>query len=676
MTLASFEKNPTREAQWTLPLFDFVMSKSVVSVVYPLDINGEWIGTFGQDIYLSSLAMLLDSAGHRYQGAHHILLDKNGQLIPGGPWQEQLEVQLPVFEAVLEQKGRNNMLEMSLSDGPSVLSEIEIKGTQYQIIGTIIQPMGWTYLNLIPTEEIVAPLREMLTRLILIITLMVILISILINTSVRRMIAKPVQKLVERTRMLAEGKKAEPVVSWGSNELTELGNALDNMYEKLDDDKKQISFLAKHDELTELPNRNLLGDRLAVAITNAKRLKSKVAILFIDLDQFKVVNDSFGHQLGDKLFKIVADRLSSLLRQEETLSRFGGDEFVVVLPHISGEVNVSDKAEKLLSVIQQPYYLDGIELNLSASIGISLYPDDSKYSEELIQYADTAMYESKTLGRNTYQFYTAQIREKVLRKHTVEEALRKALADNQFELFYQPKVDLKTKKVFGMEALLRWKHPEMGMVSPVEFIPLAEETGLIVDIGDWVLEQACRDAKCWNSEFPWVTNMAINLSARQFNQENFIEKVGGILNKTGVNHSLIELEITESMLMENVDKAVKTLAELRGLGLSISIDDFGTGYSSLSYLKHLPADVLKIDRSFIQDITTNSADKAIIRSILALADNLHLKVVAEGIENVDQDNALTGMNCDYAQGYYFSRPLPAGELTNLLSRNNKKVVNY
>jgi EAL domain-containing protein (putative c-di-GMP-specific phosphodiesterase class I) len=315
--------------------------------------------------------------------------------------------------------------------------------------------------------------------------------------------------------------------------------------------------------------------------------------------------------------------------------------------------------------------IDQNEITISASIGITIAPDDALNPQKLIQYADSAMYESKRLNRNTYQFYTAEIREKVLRKHTVEEALRKAIIEKQFVLFYQPKIDLQTKQCYGMEALIRWQHPDLGLVSPMEFIPVAEETGLIIDIGDWVFEEVCIRAKEWHERFPWLTSAAVNLSARQFNQDDFTEKLADVLMKTGVKHSIIDLEITESLIMDNVETVVDVLAELQQLGLSISIDDFGTGYSSLGYLKRLPADTLKIDRTFVNEITTDSSDKAIVRSILALADNLKLKVVAEGIEDEEQEKILTEMGCTYAQGYYFSRPLNEAAFTEFLENVDK-----
>jgi diguanylate cyclase (GGDEF)-like protein/PAS domain S-box-containing protein len=436
--------------------------------------------------------------------------------------------------------------------------------------------------------------------------------------------------------------------------------------------QERIEFLATHDKLTSLPNRSLLNDRMETAIAHSKRHNSMFAVLFIDLDQFKVINDSFGHQFGDQLIQKVADRISAELRMDDTVARFGGDEFVIILSEVHDEKDISHVAEKLLFVIKQGYYIKGHEINISASIGISVFPNDADSAEVLLQSADSAMYQSKELGRNAYRFYTKELHEKVLRKHQIEEALRKAVAEEQFVLYYQPKIDLKTKRIMGAECLIRWQHPEMGIVSPLEFIPLAEETGMILNIGTWVLEQSCQQMHRWSTQYDWFKSLSINLSARQFQQEDFITDIKSIFTQTKVDPQKIDLEITESLLMDNIEDAIRTLACLQAIGASISIDDFGTGYSSLSYLKRLPANTLKIDRSFVKELGHGDENEAIIRSILALADNLQLDVVAEGIEEEAQDAILTEMGCQYAQGYLFSKPLSLEEFNQLLEETNSK----
>jgi diguanylate cyclase (GGDEF)-like protein len=427
-----------------------------------------------------------------------------------------------------------------------------------------------------------------------------------------------------------------------------------------------LQFVSTHDDLTGLPNRTLLTDRLEHIIAFVKRHENKAAVLFIDLDEFKTINDSLGHSFGDKLLQMVSERLLFQLREEDTIARFGGDEFVVIISKFTHMLDVSNIAEKLLFVINQPYMIDGHDINVTGSIGISICPDDSDIAETLIQNADTAMYLSKGMGRNAYQFYTKAIHEKVVRKHQLEEALRRAIVENQFVLHYQAKVSLVTKQIYGMEALIRWQHPEFGMIPPDEFIALAEETGLIVEIGEWVIREACTAMKSWLTMYPWLDNISINLSVRQFKQEAFIANVLSILSDIDIDNRCIDFEITESIIMDDVEKAITILTDLRALGISISIDDFGTGYSSLNYLKRLPADTLKIDRTFVRDLSTDSADQAIIKSIIALATNLKLDVIAEGIEDRDQEALLTGMGCYAAQGYFYSKPISKEAMSELL----------
>lgn len=433
------------------------------------------------------------------------------------------------------------------------------------------------------------------------------------------------------------------------------------------ENQQKINFMATHDELTLLPNRNLLNDRLKQAITQAQRHNTKMAVLFIDIDHFKYINDSLGHQVGDELLKVLSERLASVLRQGDTVARFGGDEFVIVLPEIEFDNDIKVISNNLLKEIQRPYDIEGHELLITGSIGISLYPDDANDAEHLIQHADSAMYLAKQQGRNNSQFYTPEINEKVMRRLTLEKALRQAVKLKQFVLYYQPKVDLLSNKITGVEALIRWQHPELGLVSPAEFIPLAEETGVIIELGDWVILEACTQMKKWQDIHPELNNMSINVSARQFWQADFKDQVASIFAETQVRCDSIELELTESVVMDDVDTAITTMKSLKKLGLSLSLDDFGTGYSSLSYLQRFPVDVLKIDRSFVSELKTAKSNSSIIRSIIALANNFGLKVVGEGIEQAFQQQILTELGCDYGQGYYFSRPVNAEQLSKLLT---------
>ncbi len=668
MTLASPERNPQRETKWTSPLFDSVSGTWIVSAVHPLDIKGEWVGTLGQDVHTSMLFRLISSANDKFAGEQHILRDSQGGFLLAGPWQEQLEAETKPFAIDKNESELLLMLSKPSTDSATFMGEVSVQGKSYQAIAVVLQPMQWSYVHLIPTEEILKPLVNTLYYIVLFFVIIVISISALINAAVRRMISRPVERLVERTRLFSIGLKPQPIADWGSYEFTELARALDAMNEDLDRETNRLAFMATHDELTGLPNRSLLDDRLEQVITYSRRRKVKAAVLFLDLDQFKTINDSLGHSVGDKLLQQVAERIAFQMRESDTVARFGGDEFVVLVSDFQCIQDVSNIAEKLLFVIKQPYIIDGYDLRVTSSIGISICPDDSNVAETLIQNADTAMYLSKNMGRNAFQFYTKDIHDNVVRKLQLEDALRKAVEEQQFILYYQPKVNLISKRICGMEALIRWQHPDIGIVSPLEFIPLAEETGLIIEIGEWVIGEAFGQMKQWSETFSWLNDMAINLSARQFQQAGFVSTITKMLKETGVESANIDFEITESMIMNDVKAAIHVLSELKLLGVSISIDDFGTGYSSLSYLKHLPADSLKIDRSFVRDLVNDPDDQAITKSIIALADNLNLSVIAEGIETSEQEEMLTAMGCEYAQGYYYSRPVPAAEMQQLLLR--------
>ncbi len=432
--------------------------------------------------------------------------------------------------------------------------------------------------------------------------------------------------------------------------------------------EQHIMYLANHDALTGLPNRNLLQDRIRQAVAQARRSKERGAVLFIDLDQFKTINDSLGHDVGDLLLKAVAERLVSGLRSEDTVARQGGDEFIVVLPRVTNAQDAGTVAQELLDAIAPPYQVKGNELHAGASIGIAIFPDDGEDGDTLLKNSDTAMYHAKEAGRNNYQFFTPRMNQLAAERQFLGTCLRHALARNELLLHFQPMVDMTSGKLMGLEVLLRWQHPEQGLIPPLKFIPLAEETGLIVPIGEWVLKTACLQLKAWQEQGYEVPRLAINLSTRQFRQKALPETIARILDETGVEARFVELEITESILMDNTGEAVETLRKLNDMGLEISIDDFGTGYSSLSYLKRFPIDKLKIDRSFVQDIATDPDDAAIVTAIIALAHSLQMKVIAEGVEEAAQLVFLSRQGCDQYQGYYFSKPLPAAEVVTKLQR--------
>jgi diguanylate cyclase (GGDEF)-like protein/PAS domain S-box-containing protein len=419
--------------------------------------------------------------------------------------------------------------------------------------------------------------------------------------------------------------------------------------------EEKVAYLAQFDALTGLPNRNVFQDRLVQAMALAKRNEWPMAVLFIDLDRFKLVNDTLGHRAGDKLLKLAAERLRSCIRGSDTVGRLGGDEFAAILTELSIPSDAGIVAQKIIDVVRQPFDLEGKETYVTASIGITLYPADSDAAETLIMNADAAMYRAKEQGRNNYQYFTRDMNERALQRVRLEAALRRALERKEYRLVYQPKVLLATGKICGFEALLRWDS-EKGTVGPADFIPVLEETGLIVPVGEWVLQTACTQIRAWQQAGLKVPPVSVNLSARQFEQKNLHEAVHRILAETGVDGSLIEFEITESLLMNDPESAAKTLSSLKESGVRLSMDDFGTGYSSLGYLKRFPIDKLKIDRTFVHDISTDADGAALTRAIIHLAQNLRLKVVAEGVEAEDQLAFLRANGCDEMQGYLFARP--------------------
>ena len=430
--------------------------------------------------------------------------------------------------------------------------------------------------------------------------------------------------------------------------------------------EERLRYLAYYDSLTSLPNRQLLNERLSWAMAEADTRDRLVAVMFLDLDRFKTINDTLGHDVGDALLKSVAERLKACVRPGDTISRLGGDEFTIVLANIAHVDDVARVAQKILDQFIPPFRIAGRDLFASPSIGITLYPFDDDNTENLLKNADTAMYHAKSLGRNNFQFYTAELNARAARQLELETGMRTALERGEFVLHYQPLVNMQSGLIVGMEALLRWQHPEYGLIPPMEFIPLAEETGLIVSIGEWVLRTACAQIKVWHATgFP-ALHVAVNLSSKQLQQKNFAEVVKRTLGETGLEPRYLDLELTESLLMQDMESAVAILKELKDLGALISLDDFGTGYSSLSYLKRFPIDFLKIDRSFVKDIAHDRYGAGIVRAIIVMAHTLGIKVIAEGVESAEQLEFLRAQGCDITQGYFCSKPLATETFTDLL----------
>lgn len=439
----------------------------------------------------------------------------------------------------------------------------------------------------------------------------------------------------------------------------------------LERQRKHLHFLANHDPLTHLANRRLLQLNLDEAVEKAQKEQSQFAIMLIDLDRFKVINDTLGHHVGDEFLIVISKRLKELIRQGDTACRPGGDEFVVIFEHIKNRKDIENKAKVFLSQLAKPVKLPEHELQTTLSIGIAMYPDHGEDSDTLLKHADVAMYKAKEEGKNNFEFYHQQLNEKFKDLLAIENAMRRAIELKQFQLVFQPQISITDKSCFGVEVLLRWPHPEQGMISPMQFIPVAEETGLINAIGHWTLLTACQKFQYWQKHDINIDTIAVNISAKQFKNPDFITQIDHILQQTGIPPRALQLELTESIVMENVTETIEKLKQLSSFGISLALDDFGTGYSSLSYLKQFPIQKLKIDQSFVRDIVSDQNDAAIVKAVIALAHSMNLEVIAEGVETTEQLAFLMENDCEQIQGYLFAKPLKADEFEGYMT--NQKV---
>jgi len=506
-------------------------------------------------------------------------------------------------------------------------------------------------------------------------------LTLLIANRFRTMIAAPIEQVASTAKAIAHDQDfSRRVPRAGSDEVGQLIDAFNHMVGQIEDrelrlkdelqhrkaTEQKLEKLAHYDTLTGLPNRHMFQQALALTLERARNLGSQVALFFIDLDNFKVINDSLGHVTGDMLLKILSQRLTKCVRSSDIISRLGGDEFTVIIDHVKGAEHLREIADKLAAAVAQAVELKDIELQTTASIGIALFPDDATNAEDLVRNADTAMYFAKSRGRSNFQFFSAKMNDHANKRLIIEAHLRRAIEKNELSLMYQPQIDLATGHIIGAEALLRWTSPELGEVGPAEFIPVAEETGIIQQIGDFVMESACLQARRWMDEEGASLRIAVNVSIRQFSARQFVDNVQALLARTGLPVELLELELTESCIMDNVEDTLIKIRELHELGIRLSIDDFGTGYSSMTYLKQLPISQLKVDQSFVRNIPESNEDMEIVRAVLHLSHGLKLETLAEGVETVAQARFLAQEGCMIAQGYYFSRPVPPEEITVLL----------
>ncbi len=539
--------------------------------------------------------------------------------------------------------------------------------------------------GVLPESELLEESRKLGLTVALITAFTVMLTSVWLYISMRLLLVGPVRQLMDATREIAHGNFTPDLKLSSRDEIGQLAERFKEMGQSLAESREKIQFLAYHDSLTGLPNRLMFQEYLRHMIALARREKNQMAVLFLDLDNFKRVNDTLGHQVGDQLLQRMADRLSSVLREEDfvskeepransdVLARLGGDEFIILLPKICDSHDAARVAARILRAMQQPFLIDNHELYNGTSIGITLYPDDGARAGDLVKRADVAMYHAKEQGRNNFQFYSESYNLATYEHLSMENKLHRALENNHLELYYQPQVETSTGRIVGFEALLRWNDPELGMLLPDQFIPMAEASGMILPVGEWALREACRQNRAWQMAGLPEIFVSVNVSGIQFIRQDLTMIINKALNETGLAPDLLELEVTETGLMTSQQEVVGKLDTLKRLGLSISLDDFGTGYSSLDRLRQFPIDKLKIDRSFVSNMESDQQDASIINAILSIAMNLGLRTTAEGVETWGQLAQLRAAGCDYIQGFLFSPPVPARDVPQLI-RNHQYLT--
>lgn len=543
-------------------------------------------------------------------------------------------------------------------------SEIKYIGVMQEPVfgtSTAIPALNWNLVSEVMVSSVLDPiwghLFHIISATLIGVVLFVWFVLYLSNRTIQ-----PIQQACAAIEYVADGNYQHRLAASNITELNTLNSGFNAMTASREQAEEKILRQAHFDNLTNLPNRFLTLDRMSQLLTEAQRNSEVVAVLFLDVDDFKKINDSLGHECGDRLLVDVASRLSSTVRSGDTVGRLGGDEFIVLLGGLTDAADARPITENLLAQFKNAFTIDGRELIMTVSAGIAVYPDDGSEASELLRNADSAMYHAKDLGRNTYSFFTDEMNRDVSRRLALEEQMYGALERHEFEVFYQPKVDLTSNRIMGAEALLRWHNPALGRVAPDEFIPIAEQTGLIIPLGKYVLSEALSQAAGWQQRYNELFCMAVNFSPRQFREPGLAVFIEQELKKWGVPAQCLEIEITEGVLMSGHTHIHEALEQLNNVGVGIAMDDFGTGYSSLSYLRNYPFDVLKVDRSFVSDITIDKADRELTNAAIAMAHGLNLKVVAEGVETREQLMLLKDIGCDYGQGYYFSRPVPAEEL--------------
>jgi len=565
-------------------------------------------------------------------------------------------------------KGVNPLFDRRIEqgfEGPGVTTNS--MGIETLSLSRNMKTTGWFVLAAVPTDEAFAPIVTLKRQIYLAALLMTLVMIMILRLVLARQLAPLVDAGMRMRRMIESKEPFAPIPVTRKDEIGELVESFNRLIIWRKVAEHQMEFLGQHDALTGLPNRLLVQDRFEQAKAYADRANRKTALLFLDLDNFKTINDSLGHTVGDSLLKQIASRLGECVRDTDTISRQGGDEFLIVLPDLHDADATAPVLVKIMERIQEPFHAEDHELATSVSIGIAIYPDDGVDFDTLLKKADMAMYRAKDVGRNTYCFFNEQMNVEAIENLTMRNGLKRAITRGEFVLHYQPQIELAGGAVVGAEALIRWNHPELGMILPGRFIPIAEESGLIVPMGEWVIREACRQAMAWKKAGLPELIVAVNLSAVQFKRGDLERTVINALDESGFDPSFLELELTESILIHNTESVLATVTRLKRLGVKLSIDDFGTGYSSLSYLKRFAVDKLKIDQSFIRDLATDPDDAAIIRAIIQMAHGLNLTTIAEGVENAGMLEQLHIFHCNEAQGFHFARPMPAQEFERFLA---------
>lgn len=679
---AAPDDNPDGQMLWTPVYFDFYPQTWVSSLLIPVYREDEFAGVMGADLEMAFVFDLLEELEADFEGLVAFIFSEEGKLVlPDERRADRFRENGLVVDSHTEDGGDlQNYIDQALSQAltPGEVSAQMVNGERRFMVHQAIPGLDWSVSLHYPESMLAQKHRKTMTTLYSNIIGMLLLLAIVLYYGIKWLVTDRVLALANVTRKIGSDSWALYVPERGHDEISQLSSAINRMLDKirelfdgLNNNIQDMERLAYYDQLTGLQNRLLFKEQLRAALHGIDREGKGLALLYLDLDHFKDINDSLGHEAGDRLLVEVARRLRRCLRDEDSVARLGGDEFAILLRHIGGARDASLVASKIIETMREPIRLSAREVIVGTSIGITLAPDDSRSIDSLMKYADLAMYQCKDQGRNIYRFYTPEMNVRVEHRINMERDLRLALKRDEFELYFQPQIQVSSGGIVGLEALIRWHHPQEGLMSPDRFIPLAESCGLIVPVGQWVLRAACEQVRRMQDAGIQGVKVAVNVSARQLNDRNFVADFEQIVKSAGIDPQCLVLEVTESTLMSDAQVALAHLHSVRTLGVGLAIDDFGTGYSSLSYLKRLPVNSLKIDRSFVQDLPDDEEDRAITALIVAMAKSLRYQVVVEGVENEAQLAFLRSCGCEYAQGYYFERPIPADAIMELLLASRK-----